>query len=346
MRHKKKRTTIRKSIVCISAVLVVGVIAAASWCLAAPMSSSDDTQYIYIDDDDTVDTVYTRVAEVSTTGASIGFRALAMATGYGDRMHTGRYAVGAGESVITVFRRMKNGMQEPVSLTVPSVRGLDRLAAVLSLKLMVDSAAIYDALTDTAVCSRLGYEPQTVACMFIPDTYSVYWNTTVDNLLDRMQKESKRFWAGGRQALADSLGLTPVEVVILASIIDEETADNGEKPMIARMYYNRLLISMPLQADPTVKYALGDFSIRRIYRKMLTVDSPYNTYIHEGLPPGPIRIPTVAGIDAVLNMPEHDYLYMCAKEDFSGTHNFAVTYEEHLRNARKYSAALTQRGVK
>lgn len=346
MRHKKKRTTARKSLVCTIAVLVIALIAAASWCLLSPMSTSDDTQFIYIDDDDTIDSVYTRVSDVSTTAAAIGFRMLTKATGYGDKMHTGRYAVSTKENVINVFRRMRNGMQEPVNLIVPSVRGLDKLAAELSLKLMTDSASIYNALTDTAVCARLGYETHTVACLFIPNTYSVYWDTTVDNLLLRMQKESERFWEGRRQAQADSLGLTPIEVITLASIIDEETANDAEKPMIARMYYNRLQISMPLQADPTVKYAIGDFSLRRIYRNMLTVDSPYNTYKYMGLPPGPIRIASIAGIDAVLNMPEHDYLYMCAKEDFSGTHNFAATYEEHLLNARKYTAALNKRGIK
>lgn len=346
MRHKKKRTTARKKIVCTIAVLVIAVIAAASWCLLSPMSQSDETQYIYIDDNDTADSVYTHVSEVSTAGATISFRALAKATGYDKRIRTGRYAVDKGENAINVFRRMRNGMQEPVNLTVPPVRDLGKLAATLSLKLMTDSASLHNALTDTAVCSRLGYETHTVACMFIPNTYSVYWNTTVDDLLLRMQKESKRFWEGNRQAQADSLHLTPIEVITLASIVDEETANDAEKPMIARMYYNRLQAGMPLQADPTVKYALGDFSIRRIYHKMLTVDSPYNTYVHAGLPPGPIRIATVAGIDAVLNMPVHSYLYMCAKEDFSGTHNFAVTYEEHLLNARKYSAALTKRGIK
>ena len=161
-----------------------------------------------------------------------------------------------------------------------------------------------------------------------------------------MSKESQHFWQGNRQRKCESLGLTSDQVMTIASIIDEETANNGEKPMVAGMYYNRYQKKMPLQADPTIKFALGNFELRRIYHNMLDVQSPYNTYRNVGLPPGPIRIPSVAGIDAVLNLVHHDYLYMCAKEDFSGTHNFARTYPEHLQNAAKYSAALNARGIK
>ncbi|MBQ9222710.1 MAG: endolytic transglycosylase MltG, partial [Prevotella sp.] len=153
------------------------------------------------------------------------------------------------------------------------------------------------------------------------------------------------FWNEERIQKAAQLKLTPTEVVTLASIIDEETANDAEKPMIAGMYYNRLQQEMPLQADPTIKYAIGDFSLKRIYHNMLTINSPYNTYKNTGLPPGPIRVPSIAGIDAVLNMVHHDYLYMCAKEDFSGTHRFAKTYQEHLQNAERYSKALNERGI-
>ena len=168
-----------------------------------------------------------------------------------------------------------------------------------------------------------------------------------------MQTESKKFWSGEREQKAKAADLTPEEVITLASIVDEETANNAEKPMVAGMYINRLRLrnaeypdGMPLQADPTIKFAWKQFDLKRIYNKLLTIDSPYNTYRNTGLPPGPIRIPTVAGIDAVLNHAYHDYLYMCAKEDLSGTHNFAVTYQEHLQNARRYTEALNQRGIK
>ena len=181
--------------------------------------------------------------------------------------------------------------------------------------------------------------------MFIPNTYDLYWNSSVDKLLDKMSEESKKFWTFERKNKAKAMELTPEQVITLASIVDEETANDGEKPMIAGMYYNRLKENMPLQADPTIKFALKKFELKRIYHNMLNTDSPYNTYRNTGLPPGPIRIPTVKGIDAVLNYVHHDYLYMCAKEDFSGTHNFARTYEEHKQNAAKYSKALNERGI-
>ena len=191
-----------------------------------------------------------------------------------------------------------------------------------------------------------GYDTATVAALFVPNTYDIYWNVGLDRLMERMEKENQKFWNDERHGKAEAMGMTPVEVATMASIIDEETANNAEKPMIAGMYYNRLKAGMPLQADPTIKFALKDFALRRIYHKLLYIDSPYNTYRYEGLPPGPIKIASIAGIDAVLNHVDHDYLYMCAKEDFSGTHNFARTYQEHLQNAARYTKALNERGIK
>ena len=211
---------------------------------------------------------------------------------------------------------------------------------------MMDSAVVAQHFADSTFCRQYGYDTATIACLFIPNTYEVYWNTSLEDFMKRMQKENTTFWNEERLHRAEAAGLTPNEVVTLASIVDEETANNAEKPMVAGMYINRLRTGMPLQADPTVKFALRDFSLRRIYHNHLNVESPYNTYRNIGLPPGPIRIPSIVGIDAVLNHVKHDYLYMCAKEDFSGTHNFARTYREHLANAAKYSKALNQRGIK
>ena len=211
---------------------------------------------------------------------------------------------------------------------------------------MLDSTETADSFADSAFCAKYGYDTATIMALFIPDTYEVYWNISLEKLMDKMVKSHNHFWNNGRKQKAEAMGLTPNEVATMASIIDEETANNGEKPMIAGMYYNRLKTNMPLQADPTIKFAHKDFALRRIYNKLLSVDSPYNTYKNIGLPPGPIKIASVAGIDAVLNHVDHDYMYMCAKEDFSGTHNFAVTYQEHLRNAAKYTKALNERGIR
>ncbi|ALO49823.1 endolytic transglycosylase MltG [Hoylesella enoeca] len=316
-------------------------------------STHPQTEYVYIDNDDNVDSVLTKLSAMSTCHGRQGLQTLVRHSSYHNHIRTGRYAVNPGDGAFRIFRRIKNGQQAPVELTIPSVRTLNRLSAELSKKLMLDSTTIYRALTDEQTCRRYGYDTLTIACMFIPNTYDIYWNISLDHLLDRMKRENKRFWNFERKQKAQQMGMTENEVITLASIVDEETANNQEKPMVAGMYYNRLKLrnaeypnGMPLQADPTIKYAWKKFDLHRIYHNLLHIDSPYNTYKNAGLPPGPIRIPTVAGIDAVLDHVHHDYLYMCAKEDFSGTHNFARTYQEHQRNAAKYSKALNERGIK
>lgn len=333
---------------CIVIVAIVGYL----YCFSS-FSKSSDTQYVYIDTDDNIDSVYNKVEPIANSFPYQAFKTLTHHFGYAGHIHTGRYAIHPGEGALKVWRHMKNGLQEPVNLTLPSVRTLNKLSAELSKKLMIDSTSILQALTDEATCEKYGYDTTTIACMFIQNTYDIYWNSSVEKLLDRMKKESEKFWNSDRTQKAKALQLTPVEVITIASIVDEETANNAEKPMIAGMYYNRFKLrnaeypeGMPLQADPTIKYAWKRFDLKRIYNNLLHIKSPYNTYVNPGLPPGPIRIPSVAGIDAVLNLVKHDYLYMCAKEDFSGTHNFARTYQEHLQNAAKYSKALNERGIK
>jgi len=314
--------------------------------LASSFSSQEATVYVYIDSDDNLDSVTAKLAPIAESHSLSGFNCLARYTGYGDHIRSGRYAIAPGERTYNVFRVLKNGQQSALRLTIPESRTMDRLAGVLSRKLMLDSTLLAQSLQSEDFCQQYGYDTATIACLFVPDTYEVYWNISLEGLMTRMQKEHKRFWENGRTAKAEALGLTENEVCTVASIIDEETANNSEKPMIAGMYLNRLEAGMPLQADPTVKFAMKQFEIRRIYHDMLFFDSPYNTYRNTGLPPGPIKIASVKGIDAVLNRTAHDYLYMCAKEDFSGTHNFARTYKEHLDNAARYSRALNQRGIK
>lgn len=314
--------------------------------LFMPVSKADTTQYVYIDEDDTRDSV---LAKISAFGQHTGMTGLSMLmrhSSYDEHVRTGRYAIEPTDGAIVVFRHLKNGQQKSMNLTIPEARTMDRLAAILSHKLMLDSTTIADALRDSATLAKLGYDTCTVSAMFVPNTYDIYWNVSIDAFLKRMKKEHDDFWLGERQAKANKLNLTPNEVCTLASIIDEETSNNAEKPMIAGMYLNRLKAGMPLQADPTVKFALKQFELKRIWQKLLTIDSPFNTYRNEGLPPGPIKIASIKGIDAVLNYVEHNYLYMCAKEDFSGTHNFARTYQEHLKNAALYTKALNERGIK
>jgi len=309
------------------------------------VSNVATTQYIYIDEDDTQDSVIAKIQPFANLIGMTTLNTLIRHSGYSENIRTGRYAIEPGDGPITLFRRLRSGRQTSLNLTIPESRTMDRLAAILSNKLMLDSATIVEALTSQEVCEQLGYDTCTVAAMFVPNTYDVYWNMSMDELLQRMKKEHDRFWKGDREAKAAKMQMTPIEVSTLASIIDEETSNNAEKPMIAGMYLNRLKEGMPLQADPTIKFALKQFELKRIYNKLLNTESPYNTYRNEGLPPGPIKIASIKGIDAVLNYTSHDYLYMCAKEDFSGTHNFARTYQEHLENAEKYTKALNERGI-
>ena len=311
-----------------------------------PVSMADSTQYLYIDDDDTQDSVIMHLRPMSHTAGLTGLATLMRHSDYSENVRTGRYALEPNEGAFTLFRKLKNGQQTSLNLTIPEVRTMDRLASVLSKKLMLDSATIADALYSDEMCQKYGYDTCTVAALFVPNTYDVYWNMSIDALMQRMEKEHQHFWQGEREAKAAEKQLTPVEVCTLASIIDEETANTAEKPMIAGMYLNRLKTNMPLQADPTIKFALKQFELKRIWQKLLFIDSPYNTYKNKGLPPGPIKIASIKGIDAVLNAASHDYLYMCAKEDFSGTHNFARTYQEHLKNSAKYTKALNERGIK
>lgn len=329
----------------IAAFGMILIIALTVYYAMTSVSNSDTVEYIYIDEDDTQDSVIAKIQPYANPIGMAGLKTIIRHSDYGKNIRTGRYAIEPSDGAITVFRRLKNGRQTSMSIVVPEVRTMDRLAGVLSHKLMLDSATIAEALTSEETCKHMGYDTCTIAAMFVPNTYDVYWNMSIEDLLERMKKEHDRFWKGDREAKAAKMQLTPVEVATIASIIDEETSNNAEKPMIAGMYLNRLKAGMPLQADPTIKFALKQFELKRIYNKLLTTDSPYNTYQHQGLPPGPIKIASIKGIDAVLNYVDHNYLYMCAKEDFSGTHNFAHTYQEHLKNAAKYTKALNARGI-
>ena len=301
---------------------------------------------LYIDRDDDLDSVRHKMQTVLHPHTMKGFDLLVRHSDYSGDIRTGCYAFTPSDDMRTAFRRLSLGWQTPVRLVVPSVRTLDRMATSLSRQLMIGEEEIMTLLTDAAHISRMGYTPATLPCLFVPNTYEVWWDVKAEALLARLEKEHEHYWNATRREQAAAVGLTPEEVCTLASIVDEETAARSEKPIVAGLYLNRLHRGMLLQADPTVKFATGDFTLRRILNVHLKTDSPYNTYIHPGLPPGPIRIPSVDGIESVLSPAKHNYLYMCAKEDFSGTHNFASTLSQHNINARKYREALNKRGVK
>lgn len=258
----------------------------------------------------------------------------------------GSYLVEPGASALQTAHRIGNGQQSPVRVTLNNMRTLDDLTRRLGAKIEATPAEIKKALTEKLTADRRYDRPEEFSAAFLPDTYEFYWTDSPEHVVDRLVSEHDAFWNKVRLEKAKKLGLTPIEVTTLASIVEEESNKKDEHPAIARLYMNRLDQGMKLQADPTVKFAVGDFKLRRITGKHLKVQSPYNTYKNTGLPPGPIRIPQKSTIDAVLNAPEHDYIYMCAKEDFSGRHNFAADYATHKRNAARYQAKLNRRGIR
>lgn len=343
MTKKTKKILIITSIVFL--LVATALFGSAYYYLLAPLFYPQGTVYVYIDRDDTIDSVYHKVETFGCPKSMLGFRIMADYRQYARNIHTGRYAIHPAENAYHVFSRLYRGYQEPCNLTIGSVRTLDRLARNIGNQLMIDSAEVAQLFNDTLFIKQLGYTQATLPALFIPNTYQVYWNIHAESLVQRLKKEHERFWNKERRRKAEEIGLTPTEVSTLASIVEEETNNNAEKPMVAGLYLNRLKRGMPLQADPTIKFALQDFGLRRITNAHLGINSPYNTYLHTGLTPGPIRIPSPKGIDAVLNYSKHNYLYMCAKEDFSGTHNFATNLSDHMRNARKYWNALNQRKI-
>jgi UPF0755 protein len=259
---------------------------------------------------------------------------------YPEAVKPGRYLLKEGMNSNQIVNKLRAGEQDAVNVTFNNARFKEDMAGKVSRYIQADSVSILELFSDTAKIREWGFTQETYKAMFIPNTYQFYWTTDAGEFADRMKKEFDRYWNESRRAKADSLGLTPVEVTTLASIVQEETAKNDELKRVAGLYINRLKIGMPLQADPTVKFAVGDFSLRRILHVHLETDSPYNTYKYAGLPPGPVNFPEVSAIEAVLNHEDHNYIYMVAREDFSGYHNFARTLAEHNRNANKYRAAL------
>lgn len=255
----------------------------------------------------------------------------------------GAYLVEPGEKAIDIARRLDNGRQTPVKLTFNNIRTLDQLDRRLAARMDWRPGEFRD--TFSVVASEMGLSEDLLLGRMMPDTYEVYWTATPRKVIEKILKNHDSFWNEERRAKAEALGLTPDQVGIIASIAEEETAKNDERGKVARLYMNRLKRGMKLQADPTVKYAVGDFSIKRVGGKMLDTDSPYNTYRYEGLPPGPVRIPDRRTLDAVLDAPRHDYIYMCAKADFSGYHSFTSDYAEHQRNAAAFRRALDAKGI-
>lgn len=276
------------------------------------------------------------------------FRSSAQRNDYVENIKPGKYLIGNHWTNKQLIQTLKAGRQTPVKVTFNNVRSIYSLAGKVSKQIEADSFSIVSYLSDDAMLqAKYGIDAANIGILFLPNTYEFYWNTNAEKFVDKMQKEYDKFWNDERKSKAEAIGLTPREVSVLASIVQaEQTSKKSEWATIAGLYINRLKKNMLLQSDPTVIFAWNDPSIRRVLFKHLEIDSPYNTYKNLGLPPGPILIPESGVIDAVLNYEQHNYLYMCAKEDLSGAHNFAKTLSEHAVNAQKYQRALNAAGIR
>lgn len=305
-----------------------------------------DDIYLYIPTNSDYESVKAILSDRKLLKDESSFDLLATKMNYPAHVYPGRYELKDGMSNRSLILKLRSGKQSPIRLTLNKVRSIDEIAELASSKLELDKAEFLKLTANPEQVGFLeGFDQHNIMSLFIPDTYEFFWNTDAEAFLKRMSKEYKNYWTDNRRSAAKSQGLSPDEAITLASIVEEESNKSDERPIIAGLYLNRLNRGMLLQADPTVRFALGDFEVRRILTKHLETDSPYNTYLYKGLPPGPICTPSKNSIEAVLSPKEHNYLYMCAKADFSGYHEFASSLTQHLKNARKFQNALNENKI-
>ncbi|WDF57144.1 endolytic transglycosylase MltG [Mucilaginibacter sp. KACC 22063] len=307
---------------------------------------TDKREYLYIHTGATFQDVYDSVRKDGIVKDTTTFMWAAHHMNYVNRVKPGRYKLTPGMSNRRLLNKLISGTQDPVSISFHNLRLKTQFAAFMGKQIEPDSAAIIHLLDSTQFIQQYGFNTDNVYVMFMPNTYQVYWNISAEKFFKKMNAAYEKFWTPERKQKAAAINLTPIQVSILASIVDAEALHDAEMPRIAGLYLNRINKGMKLEADPTVIFATGDFTIKRVLNKYLTNPSPYNTYVHTGLPPGPIMMPSVNAVNAVLNHETHNYLYMCAKEDFSGNHNFATNMADHLANARRFQQALNERNIK
>ena len=347
MEKKKKKGLLNILLVLVVAAIVAGGVVAYKYYKGFFVPNvTDAEEYLYIYSHWDFEDVMTNIGELHLVEDTASFRWAANKMDYPNRVKAGKYRLEPDMNNRTLINKLGGGIQEPVKLRFENIRLKENFAAHLAQQLEPDSIAFINLLNDESLAASYGFDTANFFSMFVPNTYEFYWNTSAERFIERMQQEYEKFWNEQRREKAAGLNLSLQEVSTLASIVKGEALHVDEMPTIAGLYINRLRKGMLLQADPTVIFANNDFTIRRVLYRHLRTDSPYNTYLYRGLPPGPIMMPSIASIDAVLNHQQHNYIYMCAKDDFSGYHNFAVTQAEHSINARKFQQALNERNIK
>jgi len=304
-----------------------------------------EKNYLYIPTGSTLESLVNSIQQKNIIVDSESFEWVAKYFHLQDNIHPGKYLLKPKMGNLQLVRLLKSGKQTLVELVLKKFRLKKDLIHYVSSQLEADSLSLDSVFNDIEFLKQLGFTPDNSIAVIIPNTYEFYWNTNAKKFFEKMETEYKKFWTPDRLNKAADLGLTPIQVQTIASIVEEETNHNDEKPIIASVYLNRLNKKMELEADPTVKYAIGDFTIKRISLEMTRFISPYNTYQEKGLPPGPICTQSVSTIDAVLNPAQTKYLYFCARPDSSGYHAFAETYAEQKKNAKLYHVELNKRGI-
>jgi len=345
--EKKKMSTGKKAamIIAVLIVLIGGYFALNLYKVYFAPNVTENQKYLYIKTGSNYDDLITNLKTKDILNSPSSFATAAGKMNLPTSLKPGRYRLKKGMTNRTLVNMIKAGNQEPVKLKFQNIRKKENFAAYLASNLEADSLSFIGVLDSTSLISKYGFNQDNVYAMFIPNTYEMYWNVSPSEFMERMHKEYDKFWTAERKQKAASLNLTPAQVYTLASIVDAEALYDKEMPIIAGLYLNRLSKGILLQADPTVIFANNDFTVKRVTNKLLQVQSLYNTYKYAGLPPGPIMMPSINAIDAVLNRQQNDFIYMCAKEDFSGYHNFAATKAEHEINAKKYREALNKRNI-
>jgi UPF0755 protein len=345
--HKKG---VKKSTKLILAILLIvlavgGFFAMKFYAIYFAPNIKGDTKYIFVRTGSSYDDLLKDLEDKNAIKNIESFKDAAGRMNLAKSLKPGRYAVVKGMNNRTLINKLKAGNQDAVKLKFQNIRKKENFAAYLAKNFEADSMAFIKVLDSAVLVEKYGFTTENVYTMFIPNTYELYWNITPVEFFEKMQKQYDKFWTAERKAKAKKLNLTPIQATILASIVDSEATYDREMPIIAGLYLNRLNSGILLQADPTVIFANDDFTVKRVTYSLLAVNSKYNTYKYAGLPPGPIAMPSINAIDAVLNRDANNYIYMCAKEDFSGYHNFAETKEQHEINAKKYREALNKRNI-
>ena len=307
---------------------------------------SGKQEYLYIHTGENYEQLYDTLREKGMLNDSTTFNWAAHNMKYVNRVKAGKYRLHDGMSNRKLIRMLELGEQEPVNVSFHNLRLKEQFAGFIGKKLESDSLSILNLLDSAKFVSQYGFTPDNVYTMFLPNSYQLNWNTSPEKFFKRMYANYEQFWTPERRQKAADINLSPVQVSILAAIVDAEALHDDEMPTIAGLYLNRLKKGQKLESDPTIIFAKGDFTIRRVLNKDKSFDSPYNTYLHTGLPPGPVMMPSINAVNSVLDYKKSNYIYMCAKEDFSGYHNFATNLADHMVNAHKFQHALDERNIK